>query len=382
MNYEYDDKTKELIDSIEKVCAEKIAPLAEKLDQVSASETGALMRENVAVLGASGAAVALPKEFGGRGSWIDAVAVMEAVGKHCSATMFSADTSFNMAGTAIAKYGSNALKKKYLSGIASGKIIGAFAVTEWESGSAISEIALKAEKSGNGWTLSGLKAAVTNAPIADVILTLAKTADGSYAMFAVDKSSKGLSVGAPIDKMGLRGSPTSDVKFDDCTIDADALVGSAGDGLKIAEDILVTGRITFAAGFIGVAMSAMSDSLAHANKRTIAGKKIFANQEVSFKISDMKTLTDAARLTTQLAAWRVETGGPEQDVIAACAKTDASEAVVKTTDMALQIFGGKGYLKGNRVERLYRDAKFADIGRGTNEVLRMYIAKKELAKYL
>jgi butyryl-CoA dehydrogenase len=294
--------------------------------------------------------------------------------------------SLGLCGLPIAHFGTDKQKEKYLPKLISTEIIGAFALTEPEAGSDVMNIATTAEKKGDRYILNGSKFYILNGPIADVVIVMAITGKPeekgqNVSSFIVEKGMKGFSVGEHLDTMGYRGTPTSELFFDNCEVPAENLLGVENEGFFQAMKTLEYGRIGMAMLALGISMACMEESIKYAKERQQFGKPIGKFQLVGFKLSDMKVLTDVSRLLTYKAAWLKDTNNPEASTMASIAKLTSTEASTKISSWALQVHGGHGCMTTYPLERLYRDAKPGEIAEGTSEIQRLLIARDVLAKY-
>ena len=279
------------------------------------------------------------------------------------------------------KFGTDDQHERYLRDLASGRRLGAFALTEPGAGTDAGAGTTTATLKGDEYVLNGSKIFITNAPFAEIYIVFAKTdpAQGTRGMsaFIVEKDTPGFSVGEAEHKLGIRGSSTPPLYFADCHIPKDALLGGEGDGFKIAMQTLDGGRIGIAAQALGIAQAALDASVAYAKERVQFGKPIAALQAIQWMIADMATQLDAARLLTYRAAWCEDQGRP-YGTEGAMAKLFASETATRVCDRAIQIHGGYGFTESYPVERNYRDAKITELYEGTSEVQRMVIARSYL----
>lgn len=329
--------------------------------------------------------MSIPEEYGG--SNVDAISnaiAMEELGWGCGSTAL-AFAAHNGLGTApIANYGTEELKKKWLPIVANGKNkLGALALTEPGAGSDIQGgVITKAEKQGNEWVINGAKMWCTNASIAEYIITLVRTdAKGgskSLSMILVPTDSKGLSIGPAEKKMGLRGSPTHGIAYDNVRVPMENLVGMEGRGLFQALTTLDGGRISIGAISIGLAQAAMEAAVNYARERKAFGQAISGFQAIQFKLSNMAMEIELARTMIYKAAWLKDQNRPYNKE-AAIAKLYATEMAERICYDAIQVHGGYGYSRDYNVERLYRDARLMTIGEGTSEIQRLVIARHVLA---
>lgn len=381
MDFELSDEQKDFQRSFRSFCEKEIAPRAKEVD-----EKGEFSFENwkgLAKIGFLG--LFIPEEYGGSGASLITRAVgFEELSRACAATALSAESSASLCTTPIVEFGTEEQKKKYLPKLARGEFIGAMGLTEPGCGSDLSAIKTRAKKEGNRYILNGNKMLITNGPIADVIVVMAvtdKEADRKgMSFFIVEKGFKGFSAGSPLDKMGTRGSPTSELIFEDCEVPEENLIAEEGKGFLMAMKTLEHARIGMAAWCLGIAQACLDESKKYAQERFAFGKPIGYFQEVNFKIADMKVDTDTARQLIYYAAWLKDQGKP-CNVEISIAKLFASEITTKVSSNAVQIHGGYGYMKEYTVERLYRDAKLGEIGEGTSEIQRMIIVRDLLEKY-
>lgn len=328
--------------------------------------------------------ISIPEEYGGIGlSTLGKCLVYEELGKTnlALASLIGAHTSIGTIG--IVRMGTEEQKRKYLPPLARGEKIAAFALTEPNAGSDATNIQTVAERRGNKWILNGLKHFITNGPIADVITVMAltdreKRARGGITAFIVEKGFPGFRVGTVDDKMGLKGSYTSELIFENCEVPDENVLGKVGEGYINALKILTEGRVLLAARCIGAAQKLLDLSVQYAKQRVQFGKPICEFQGVQWLLADMATELQAARALTYQTAWMVDQG---MKIIkeAAMTKLFATEMLWRVADRALQVHGGMGYMKDFPVERYYRDARLFRIVEGTSEIQRMIIANQILA---
>lgn len=324
--------------------------------------------------------IPIPQKYGGSGmdysSYIIAIHELSKV----SATLGVILSVHTSVGTnPILKFGNEAQKKHYLPKLASGAYLGAFAVTEPGAGSDVSNMKTTAKKDGDHYILNGSKVFITNGGAADTYITFARTGEGSSGIsgFIVEKDTPGLNIGKKEKKMGLHGSSTVSLNFDQCALHEEQLLGSEGDGFRIALANLNVGRIGIAAQALGIAEAALEHAVSYAKEREQFGKSIAANQGISFKLADMATEVEAAKLLVYNVASMVE-----RNLLcskeASMAKMYASKTAMNAAIEAVQVYGGYGYTEDYGVERLFRDAKVTQIYEGTNEIQHMVIAKNLL----
>jgi alkylation response protein AidB-like acyl-CoA dehydrogenase len=326
----------------------------------------------------------IPEEFGGAG--VDAVSAaiaIEELGWACGSTALAIAAHNGLGTTPLALYGSEELKQKWLPLVASGKgKLGALALTEPGAGSDLQGIQTKAERDGNEWVINGTKMWCTNASIAEYIITLVRTdpkgGSRSLSMILVPTDTPGLSIGPPEKKMGLKGSPTNAVTYENVRVPLANLIGEEGNGLHQTLTTLDGGRISIGAISIGLAQAAFEHAAAYAKERHAFGAPIASFQAIQWMLADAATEIAAARNLVYYAAWRKQKGKPYTQE-AAMAKLFATEMGERVCRNAIQIFGGYGYSREYPVERIYRDARLMTIGEGTSEIQRLVIARHLLS---
>ena len=278
--------------------------------------------------------------------------------------------------------GSEELKRKYLPEMAAGRLIGSFALTEPNAGSDASRLETTAELKGDTYVINGVKHFITNGDIAGVHTVMAMTDKSKgpkgISAFAVEKGFPGVSVGTIEKKMGLRGSHTVELVFEDCEVPRENLLGREGEGFKIAMKVLDKGRLTMAACALGAIEKLIALSTEQAKTRVTFGEPIAKRQAIQWMLVEMAISAYAVRHATYHAAWKLDRG-ERVTKEAAMVKVFATEAANKAADSAVQIFGGMGYMKGTAVERYYRDLRLMRIYEGTSEILRMIVAREMTA---
>jgi len=360
----------------------EIAPIAAQHD-----ETGEFPYDTVKKMGRLGLmGIEVPEEYGGAGlDTLAYVLAMEEISKVDAAhgTIMSVNNSLVCFG--LYRFGSEVQKRSYLVPVASGQKIGAYSLTEPMSGSDAGNMRSRAVRDGIDYVINGRKSWVTSAPVADVILLFTMTAPEKkhkgITAFLIDTNQPGFSRGKTEPKLGIRASATSEIVFDNYRCPAANRLGEEGEGFKIAMAVLDAGRIGIAAQGLGIAEAAYEASVAYAREREAFGTKIGEFQGIQFKIADMKTRIEAARLliyNAALAKERSKTSGERYTLQASMAKLFASETAMFCAHEAVQIHGGLGYSKELPLERYFRDAKITEIYEGTSEIQRMVIARHEL----
>lgn len=353
----------------------RVAPLARRMDQED--WWPAELVPEMARLGLLG--VTIPQDFGGSG--LDTVSwaiVMEELSKASGGLALSVAAHNSLGMGHIFLHGSDEQRQRFVPPLAKGEQLAAWGLTEPASGSDSAGMSTTAKREGDGWILNGSKQFITNGHIASTFTILARTepdkGNRGITAFILEKDAKGFSVGKKEDKMGCRGSPTSQLSFDGVYVDDSQRIGEVNDGFRQAMVVLDGGRIGIGAMALGLGTAALERSTAYAKDRKQFGEPIGAHQSIQWKLADMATQLDAARLLIRKAATRKDAGLPFGEE-ASIAKLFASEAAMFATREAIQIHGGNGYIVDYDVERFYRDAKLCEIGEGTSEVQRMVIAK-------
>lgn len=360
----------------------EIAPIAAEID-----ETGEFPYKTIKKMGEMGfMGIEVPEEYGGAG--MDTLAYVLALEEICKVdaahgTVMSVNNSLFCYG--ILKFGSEMQKQKYLKAVASGQAIGAYSLTEPMSGSDAGNMRSRAVRDGDYYIINGRKSWVTSAPVADYVVLFTMTdpekKHRGITAFITEANQPGFVRGKKEPKLGIRGSATSEIVYEDYRCPVENRLGEEGEGFKIAMSVLDAGRIGIAAQALGLSEAAYEASVSYAQEREAFGQKIGEFQGISFKIADMKTRIEAARLLTYQAAIakeRSKVTGERFTREAAMAKLFASETAMFVTHAAVQIHGGIGYSKEYPVERYFRDAKITEIYEGTSEIQRLVISRLEL----
>lgn len=372
------DLTEEQImlrDMVRKLAQNEIAPRAAQVDA-----THEFPWENIkqmAELGLMG--VPIPEEWGGAGcDFLSYIMTIEEISRACASTGVILAVHTSVGTFPILYFGTEEQKQKYLSKLAGGEWIGAFALTESNAGSDPANLSTTAKLEGDHYIVNGSKIFITNGGVADVYVTFVRTGEGKgykgITCLLVDKDTPGFSVGKKEEKMGLNGSQTTELIFDNAMVPKENLLGVEGDGFKVAMALLDGGRIGIGAQGLGIAQAAFDVALAYAKERVQFGKPIIEQQAVGFMLADMATQIDAARLLVYRAA-RLKDKGLPLIKEASMAKMFATDTAMMVTTNAVQILGGYGYCKEYPVERYMRDAKITQIYEGTNQIQRLVIAK-------
>lgn len=376
MNFEL-TKTQELFRQMIRQFAEtEVKPLAAEVDELERfPEETAQKMGSLGIMG-----IPVPREFGGAGGDnIMYTIAVEELSRVCATTgvIVSAHTSLCVA--PILEHGTQQQKEKYLPKLASGEWIGAFGLTEPNAGTDAAGQQTIAVQDGDEWVLNGTKIFITNGGYAHVYVVAAMTdkAQGTkgISMFIVEKGTPGFSFGKKEKKMGIRGSATCELIFENCRIPKENLLGKLGGGFGIAMKTLDGGRIGIASQALGIAQGAMDETVRYTKERKQFGRSISAFQNTQFQLADLETKVQASRLLVRSAAWKKDKG-VSYSADAAMAKLFAAETSMEVTTKAVQFFGGYGYMREYPVERMMRDAKITEIYEGTSEVQRMVISSK------
>lgn len=378
MDFALSDEQEAIREMARGFAAERLAPKALEWD-----ETGHFPADVVRSTGELGlAGICVREDVGGSGlGRLDAVLIFEALAHGCP-SIGSFISIHNMVAWMIDRFGSEEQRQKWAPRLCTMETMASYCLTEPGSGSDAAALRTKAERDGNGWTLNGTKAFISGAAHSDLYLALCRTggagAKGVSAML-VEDGTPGLSFGANERKMGWRAQPTAQVQFDDCTLPADHLLGEEGKGFRYAMAGLDGGRLNIAASALGGAQSALEAALAYARDRKAFGGPIAGFQSVQFKLADMETSLEAARALLYQAAWKLDQGAPDAPKQCAMAKRFVTDMSFQVANEALQIHGGYGYLADYGIEKIVRDLRVHQILEGTNEIMRMIVARHMLA---
>jgi alkylation response protein AidB-like acyl-CoA dehydrogenase len=377
--YALSDEHRAIRAAVRALCDAKVAPYAAEVD----AEPRFPREAAAALLAADFHAPHVPEAYGGAGA--DALAtaiVIEEVARACvSSSLIPAVNKLGSLPLMLA--GSEELKAKYLGALARGEGGFSYCLSEPDAGSDAAGMKTRATRDGDGWVLNGVKRWITNAGESQFYTVLAVTDPDKrtrgITAFVVEKSDPGLSFGAPEKKLGIKGSPTREVYFDQVHLPGDRIVGEEGKGFEIAMKTLDHTRVTIAAQAVGVAQGALDYALGYAKQRQQFGKPIAEFQGLQFMLADMGMKVEAARQLTYAAAARSERGDADLTFFGAAAKCFASDVAMAVTTDAVQVLGGYGYTHDYPVERMMRDAKITQIYEGTNQVQRIVMARQLLA---
>ena len=379
------DKKHEMARTLFKEFAEtEVKPLAQEVDETEHFPAGTV--EKMAKAGFMG--IPVPKEYGGQGcDPLTYTMCVEELSKVCATTGVIVSAHTSLCCDPILTYGTEEQKQKYLPPLCNGEKLGAFALTEPGAGTDAQGAQTKAVLDGDEWVLNGSKCFITNGKVADVYIVIAITSvtedkrgrkKKNFSAFIVEKGTPGFSFGTKEKKMGIRGSSTYELIFEDCRIPKENILGPQGKGFPIAMHTLDGGRIGIAAQALGIAEGALETTVAYVKERKQFGRSIAAQQNTQFQLADMATKVEAAKSLVYKAALKkqefADGAKVSYSVEAAMAKLYAAEVAMEVTTKAVQLHGGYGYIREYDVERMMRDAKITEIYEGTSEVQRMVIS--------
>jgi alkylation response protein AidB-like acyl-CoA dehydrogenase len=357
---------------------EQLAPLAAEYDRTE--EFTAPQAKLLGEMGFLGMMV--PDEYGGAGlDTVSYVLALEEVSRACASTSVTMTVQNSLVCWPVDYFGTEEQKQKYLKPLAQGKILGCFGLSEPSAGSDPASMATTAVEDGDNFVLNGSKIFISNGGVAQIALVWATTdrdlKHRGISCFMVESSTPGFVVGAEEKKLGIRGSNTVELHFENCRVSKENLLGQVGDGFKIAMQTLDGGRIGIASQAVGIGQACLDAAVKYAHERQAFGKPLAEIEAIQIKIADMAMEVQASRLLTFHAAWMKDQGGRFSKE-AAMAKLHASETATRAAHMAVQIHGGYGYLRDFPVERLYRDARITEIYEGTSEIQRLIISNAAL----
>ena len=378
MDFLLNDEQLHLKKSVREFAAREISPHVMRWDE--GSEFPLATIKELGKLGLLG--TIFPPEYGGAGmGYVEYVTAIEELSRVDGSVGIIVAAHTSLCTNHIFLAGNEAQKKKYVSKLASGEFLGAWGLTEPSSGSDAGSARMTAVKTKGGWVLNGTKTFITNGHYADVVVVLAVTDRAAHthglSAFIVEKDARGFRPGKKENKLGLRASDTAELIFEDCFVPTENLLGGEGNGFIDAMRILDGGRISIAALSLGMAEGAYEAALRYSKQRTQFGKAISEFQAIQWKLADMATEIEAARLLTLRAA-SMKDAGLKTTLESSMAKLYASEVAVKCANEGLQIHGGYGFIKDYPAEKFYRDVKLCTIGEGTSEIQRLVIARQLL----
>jgi alkylation response protein AidB-like acyl-CoA dehydrogenase len=378
VDFQLSDEQQQLKKSVREFAEREIAPNVMKWDE--ACEFPQATVKELGKLGMLG--TVFPTEYAGAGmGYVEYVIAIEELSRVDGSVGIIVAAHTSLCSNHIFLAGNETQKKKYVSKLATGEFIGAWGLTEPSSGSDASSARMTARRKGKDWVLNGTKTFCTNGHYADTIVVIAVTdrAANTHGLsaFIVEKDTKGFRPGKKENKLGLRASDTAEMIFEDCVIPGENLLGKEGDGFIDAMRVLDGGRISIAALSLGMAQGAYEAALRYSKERQQFGKAISDFQAIQWKLADMATEIDAARLLTMRAA-SMKDAGMKTTLESSMAKLYASEVAVKCANEGVQIHGGYGFIKDYPAEKFYRDVKLCTIGEGTSEIQRLVIARQLL----
>ncbi|MBD5098457.1 MAG: acyl-CoA dehydrogenase [Clostridiales bacterium] len=374
MNFHFNEEEQEILDMLHDFCLKEVAPKAAEVDENERfpEETW----HKLADMGMMG--VPFAEEYGGAGlTYLNYIGICEELAKHCATTSVMVSAHTSLCCWPISQYGTEEQKQKYLSKLCTGEWLGAFGLTEPGAGTDAAMQKTIAEDKGDHWVLNGSKIFITNAGYANVFVVFAMTDKSlgtkGISAFIVEKDFPGFKVGSHEKKMGIRGSSTCELVFEDCIVPKENLLGELNKGFKVAMTTLDGGRIGIAAQALGIAQASIDECVKYTQERVQFGRRISQFQNTQFQLADMQAKVDAARLLTYRAAQAKQDHEPHSH-LAAMAKLVAAETASDVTRRTLQLTGGYGYTREYPFERMMRDAKITEIYEGTSEVQRMVIS--------
>jgi len=378
MNFELNENQHLIADMIHKFGDKEIRPKMMEWDE--SQELPIDVLKKLGELGLMG--VLVPTDYGGSGfGYLEYVTALTEIGSICGSIGLSVAAHNSLCTGHILQFGNEEQKRKYLPKLASAELLGAWALTEPNTGSDAMRMKVTATKDGDYYVLNGAKCWITHGKSSDVVVAIVRTGEllDSHGMstFIIDRNNPGLKAGKKENKLGMRASETAEVIFEDCRVHKSMMLGNEGDGFIQAMKILDGGRISIAALSLGIAKGALKASIKYAKEREQFGQPIANFQGIAFKLADMATEYEAAELLTFQAA-DLKNRGEKVTKKSAFAKYFASEVAVRNSVEAVQIFGGYGYTKDYPVEKFYRDSKLCTIGEGTSEIQKLVISREIL----
>ena len=373
MDFTLSEEHKMLQTMVRDFARDKLAPVADELDRKQE-----FARENFKLMAGLGLlGLGIPPEYGGSGGDELSIAVAVAeIARACAATSDILDAHLCLCAAPICRFGTEEQKQKFLPVLVKGEKVGAMAITESEAGSDISNVQMTAVRDGDDYILNGTKIFITNGDVCDLVLLFANIPElGSRGMtaFLAEAGTPGYSKGKKYDKLGMRAATNADQVFEDCRIPAANRIGEEGKGMRLFLETIDHGRIGIAAQALGITQAVLDKAVEYARQRQQFGAAIASYQSISWRLADIATELEAARLLTYQAAWLADQGQPFRTQ-AAMAKVYATELAMRATTFGIQVFGGYGYMMDSPMQRYFRDAKLTEIYEGTSEVQRMVIS--------
>jgi alkylation response protein AidB-like acyl-CoA dehydrogenase len=381
VDFSFTEEQKQLRKSVREFAEGEIAPHVMEWDEISHFPTELLPK-----LGEMGfLGVIFPEEYGGAGlGYVEYATVIEELARVDGSVGLFVAAHNSLCSNHIFKFGSEEQKRKYLAPLAQGKKLGAWSLTEPGAGSDAGGTRTTAVRQGNCWVLNGSKTFTTNGTYADICVAMAVTdkSKNSHGIsaFILEKGMSGFRPGKKENKLGMRASDTAEVIFTDCRVPGEQLLGPEGEGFISSLKILDGGRISIAALALGMAQGALDAATKYAKQRKQFGQAISEFQAIQFKLADMATQVEAARLLVYQAAWMADQKNVRFTRESSMAKLFASEVAVRVANECVQIHGGYGFIKDYPAEKFYRDVKLCTIGEGTSEIQRLVIARQLLQR--
>ncbi|MBA7634702.1 Acyl-CoA dehydrogenase [subsurface metagenome] len=373
MDFSLSEEHKMLQTTVRDFANEKLAPVADELDRKQEfAQDNFKMMADMGLLG-----LGIPPEYGGSGGDELSVAIaVEELSRACAATADILDAHLCLCAAPIYRFGTEEQKQKFLPALVKGERIGAMAITESEAGSDVSNMQTTAARDGDDYILNGTKIFITNGDVCDVVLAFANVPElGERGMtaFLVEADSPGYSKGKKYDKLGMRAATNADQVLEDCRVPAANRLGDEGRGMRIFLELIDHGRIGIAAQALGITRAILERTVEYAKNRKQFGAPIASYQAISWRLADIYTELEAARLLTYQTAWLADNGQSFRTQ-AAMAKLYATELAMRASTLGIQVFGGYGYMMDSPMQRYFRDAKLTEIYEGTSEVQRMIIS--------
>jgi alkylation response protein AidB-like acyl-CoA dehydrogenase len=373
VDFSLSEEHKMLQTAVRDFANEKLAPVADELDRKQEfAQDNFKMMADMGLLG-----LGIPPEYGGSGGDELSVAIaVEELSRACAATADILDAHLCLCAAPIYRFGTEEQKQKFLPALVKGERIGAMAITESEAGSDVSNMQTTAARDGDDYILNGTKIFITNGDVCDVMLAFANVTElGERGMtaFLVEADSPGYSKGKKYDKLGMRAATNADQVLEDCRVPAANRLGDEGRGMRIFLELIDHGRIGIAAQALGITRAILERTVEYAKNRKQFGAPIASYQAISWRLADIYTELEAARLLTYQTAWLADNGQSFRTQ-AAMAKLYATELAMRASTLGIQVFGGYGYMMDSPMQRYFRDAKLTEIYEGTSEVQRMIIS--------
>ncbi len=373
MDFSLSEEHKMLQTTVRDFASEKLAPVADELDRKQE-----FARDNFKMMADMGLfGLGIPPEYGGSGGDELSIAIaVEELSRACAATADILDAHLCLCAAPIYRFGTEEQKQKFLPALVKGEKVGAMAITESEAGSDVSNVQMTAAKDGDGYILNGTKIFITNGDVCELVLLFANVPElGERGMtaFLVEAGTPGYSKGKKYDKLGMRAATNADQVLEDCRVPEANRLGDEGKGMRIFLELIDHGRIGIAAQANGITQAILERATEYAKNRKQFGAPIASYQAIGWRLADIYTELEAARLLTYQAAWLADNGQPFRTQ-AAMAKLYATELAMRATTLGVQVFGGYGYMMDSPVQRYFRDAKLTEIYEGTSEVQRMVIS--------